>query len=74
MALRCGCPDEADDIVFGSVHNCAVDPSLAVSRPVPWWKPKPVPEGHAAECLQAELDRLEPLYRHVLAPDELEDR
>jgi hypothetical protein len=41
MAERCGCPNEADEIVFGAVHECSVDPSLAVQRPVPWWKPRP---------------------------------
>lgn len=28
MSLRCGCPSEGDDIVFGQVHECAKDPSL----------------------------------------------
>ena len=23
MTIRCGCPDEGDDIVFGPVHQCA---------------------------------------------------
>lgn len=24
MAIRCGCPNEADDVVFGPVHECSV--------------------------------------------------
>lgn len=41
MSLRCGCPDEADETVFGPLHQCSVDPSLAERRPTPWWKPRP---------------------------------
>jgi hypothetical protein len=22
MTIRCGCPDESDDLVFGSAHRC----------------------------------------------------
>lgn len=41
MSLRCGCPNEADEIVFGAVHECTKDPSLKVQRPTPWWQPRP---------------------------------
>jgi hypothetical protein len=32
VAARCGCKDEGDDIVFGPVHECTVDPSVRVER------------------------------------------
>jgi hypothetical protein len=60
MSLRCGCYDQADDIVFGPRHQCTTRPALTT------------PESVHADALQSELDRLEPLYRHVLSDDELE--
>jgi len=79
MALRCGCPDEADETVFGPLHRCTSDPKPPADLPrfvpssafvVPGLL-DPAESVHASN-IQAELDRLEPLYRHVLAPDELE--
>lgn len=32
MALRCGCPAEGDETVFGPIHECAVDPDLHYFR------------------------------------------
>lgn len=59
MSLRCGCPAEGDEIVFGPVHECTADPSLKVERPTPWWQPRP-------------YEPPEPLYHHVLGPDDLD--
>jgi hypothetical protein len=33
MALRCGCPDEADETVFGPMHRCSVDPKPPTDLP-----------------------------------------
>lgn len=39
MSLRCGCSDEADDIVFGANHRCTSDPKPPADLPrlVPSW-------------------------------------
>lgn len=39
MSLRCGCPDEGDDIVFGPKHNCSADPKPPLDPPplIPSW-------------------------------------
>jgi len=66
MSLRCGCPNDGDDIVFGPNHRCA--PGIRVISCTP-----PPVEGVAADNLQHELDRLERPYERVLGPDELED-
>lgn len=31
MTLRCGCYDQADDIVFGPRHQCTSKPAMAAS-------------------------------------------
>ena len=33
MALRCGCENEADDIVFGLLHRCSTDPRPPADLP-----------------------------------------
>lgn len=88
MSLRCGCYDQADDIVFGAHHRCSQErdhcgcgfPFGARTCPV---HGTPEPEGVAAADLQRDLNRLEGrLYDHdlqearihqTLAPDELVD-
>jgi len=60
------------------IPDCAYPPDAV---PLPRFVPSsafvvpglldPAESVHASN-IQAELDRLEPLYRHVLAPDELE--
>jgi hypothetical protein len=35
MSLRCGCYDEADDIVFGPNHQCTTQPALSTRKPLP---------------------------------------
>lgn len=57
MALRCGCPNDGDETVFGPAHECVEAPA-----PMPQWRwfhrsgdPEPRP------------------YEQVLSPDELED-
>lgn len=39
MTLRCGCADEADEIVFGPMHRCTSDPKPPADLPrfVPSW-------------------------------------
>ena len=39
MSLRCGCPDQADDIVFGESHRCTATPKPELDPPrlVPSW-------------------------------------
>lgn len=93
MALRCGCYDQADDLVFGPLHTCseAKDPCTCgfpfgartcplhgepdLHRFVPssaFVVPgllDPAESVHASN-IQAELDRLEPLYRHVLSDEQ----
>lgn len=32
MTLRCGCYDQADDIVFGTQHQCTSKPAMATSN------------------------------------------
>ncbi len=60
MSLRCGCYDEADDIVFGPLHRCTVDPKPPADLPrfVPSWMFVVPPEPRCME---------------TLGPDELED-
>lgn len=77
MALRCGCENEADDIVFGALHRCEVNPKPPADLPrlVPssWFVVPETSEGVAADNLQQELDRLERPYERVLGEDELHD-
>jgi hypothetical protein len=54
VTLRCGCYDQADDIVFGPRHQCTSKPAL-------------VDESKHAANLQAELDRLERPYELTLS-------
>lgn len=35
MSLRCGCPAEGDEIVFGPVHECTA-PKPALPAEQPW--------------------------------------
>jgi hypothetical protein len=36
MSIRCGCPDEADDIVFGPSHRCSKPIPDPLPRPTRW--------------------------------------
>lgn len=73
VSLRCGCPNDGDDIVFGSRHKCDVlDAEARLPRLIPSWRfvvPE-TSEGVAADNLQQELDRLEPRYLETLDADE----
>ena len=76
MALRCGCANEADDIVFGKPHRCEVDPKPPADLPrfVPssaFVVPGVLDPGESVHAgnIQAELDRLEPLYQRVLSDE-----
>jgi len=66
MTLRCGCYDQADDLVFGPLHQCTSKPALtepaALPRFVPSWR-FVVPETSEGERP----------YERVLGPDEMED-
>lgn len=60
MAERCGCYDQADDIVFGPLHECTTYPALSIRKA--WASPRPAdppPEPRP--------------FEHVLSPDEVED-
>jgi hypothetical protein len=57
MILRCGCYDQADDIVFGPRHQCTTRSALST--------PDPEPHPHEAPS--------DPLYHHVLGEDETHD-
>jgi hypothetical protein len=61
MSLRCGCPDQADDIVFGERHRCtaAPKPPLDPPRLIPSW----------VFTVPAE-DPAEPRYMETLDADE----
>lgn len=50
MSLRCGCPAEGDEIVFGPVHECSVKPRPPADLPrfVPSWR-FVVPEASEGE-------------------------
>jgi len=39
MTIRCGCSEEADDIMFGPMHRCSVDPKPPADLPrfIPSW-------------------------------------
>lgn len=79
MALRCGCYDQADDIVFGPNHQCTSKPALTTPAEMPRFIPSwrfVVPEtseGVAADNLQQQLDELERPYERALGEDELHD-
>ena len=53
MSLRCGCPDQADDIVFGPKHQCNLPaeidrlepPSAVYDPPVQRWETTLSDEG-----------------------------
>jgi hypothetical protein len=62
MSLRCGCENEADDIVFGEPHRCSVDPK----------PPADLPRFVPSSWFVVPAETPEPLYRTVLADDELE--
>lgn len=47
MALRCGCYDQADDLVFGPRHQCTSKPALVAAESV------------HADNISVELRRLE---------------
>lgn len=66
MALRCGCYDQADDIVFGPRHNCTVKPEPQPQRVFPrlipssaFVVPGVLDEGVHAANISAEVNRLE---------------
>ena len=51
MTIRCGCPDEGDDIVFGPAHQCARprtlnDYSVLLYGPCPRDPDCRFPDGH----------------------------
>lgn len=60
MALRCGCENSGDDVVFGPNHRCSVDPKPPADLPrfIPssWFVVPP-----------------ERPYEETLGPEELED-
>ena len=63
MSLRCGCYDQADDIVFGPLHQCTTYPALSIRKA--WSSPSRVlPEQTAMPG-----DRLPPLPEYVYPPD-----
>lgn len=80
MALRCGCYDQADDIVFGPNHQCTSKPALTAPVETPklipssWFVVPETSEGVAADNLQQQLDELEPRYLETLDADERGDR
>ena len=85
MSLRCGCYDEADDIVFGPMHRCTVDPKPPAD--LPRFIPSvPTPDPDLAAAFKAAMRTVreyarsdftlsppEPRYMETLGPDELED-
>ena len=78
MSLRCGCPNDGDEIVFGALHRCEANPKPPADLPrfIPSWRfvvPE-TSEGVAAGNLQQQLDELEPRYLETLDADERGDR
>jgi hypothetical protein len=71
MALRCGCMNEADDIVFGLPHECTVNPRPPADLPrfIPSWR-FVVPAQYDGD--PNGWQELRP-YEETLGPDELED-
>lgn len=49
MTLRCGCPNDADDIVFGPDHKCSLKP-----EPTPKREPPASRAARAARVLGAD--------------------
>jgi len=84
MSLRCGCPDEADEIVFGPSHRCSTNPSQPADLPrfIPSWAFVVPAYNRATEAVRevANLTQQdftlcpsERPYETTLGPDELED-
>lgn len=65
MSLRCGCPNQADDIVFGSIHECLADPSLTYLR-----DGMPVKAPRVAPTWMSMVPH-EPAWTTTLGPDEV---
>ena len=73
MALRCGCYDQADDIVFGPRHQCTAKPALTTPKELPplvasWRFVVPETSGGVYDP-----DLQEARIHQVLSPEELED-
>lgn len=69
MMRRCGCPAQADEIVFGTAHECTGSPRCecgfpfgAKSCPIHGLTP-----SRDVVNIQAELDRLERPYERTLS-------
>lgn len=73
MTLRCGCYDQADDIVSGPNHQCTSKPALTTPVETPklvpssWFVVPETSEGVAADNLQQQLDELERPYERTLS-------
>jgi hypothetical protein len=79
MTLRCGCYDQADDLVFGPLHQCTSKPALTEPADLPRFVPYSrlvVPRQDLCPATHVTLP--DPRYDenpiHLqLGPDELED-
>jgi hypothetical protein len=73
MTIRCGCPNDGDETVFGPNHRCEVDPKPPADLPrfVPssWFV---VPRQDAPVTPPDPRYDENPIHR-LLSPDELED-
>lgn len=58
MALRCGCPNDGDETVFGPLHRCKVIPQTPADLPrfIPSWRFVVPPERPYEETLSDDVE------------------